>query len=124
MLNIQKQGVTWYPNFEFKQCRIGICATEYISKINGKEAYFILESESSKIRDKMFPGNLSPVDRMINTFSPSMEVSVAEESSLSGKKYFTGLVRAMMYESTTHFDCVPKQLPEWWVSQAEAQFVG
>lgn len=120
--NIQKQGVHWYPNFEFKQGRIGICATEYTSKINGKEAYFILEPESSRIRDAMFPGDLSPVKRMVDVLSQNMEVGLATEPSMNGAQYFTGLVRAMLYKSTTHFDYAPKQLPGWWVAGAEAQF--
>lgn len=121
--NIEKQGVQWYPNFEFKQGRIGICATEYTSKINGKEAYFILEPEFSRIRDTIFPGDLSPVKKMTDVLSQNnMEVELATEPSLNGARYFTGLVRAMLYKSTTHFDFAPKQLPGWWVAEAEAQF--
>lgn len=46
--NIKGQEIAWYPNFEYKQGRIGICATEYHSKTNGKSAYFLLEPEHSK----------------------------------------------------------------------------
>ena len=119
---IDHQGVLWYPNFEFKQGRIGICATEYVSKINGKEAYFLLEAESSKTRSEIFPTDLDPVRKMIDTFSPGFDTSVAEEASLGHAKYFTGLVRAMGQESTTHFDFAPHQLPGWQVAEAEAQF--
>ena len=119
--NINQQGVTWYPNFEFKQGRIGIGATEYASKINGREAYFLLEAESSRTRDKVFPGELDPVGRWTDIFSQGLETSVAVEPALGNARYFTGLVRAMMLESTTHFDHAPKQLPGWWVSQAPTQ---
>ena len=120
--NIDRQGVSWYPNFEFKQGRIGICATEYASKINGKEAYFMLEADASKTRNEMFPGDLDPVGKMVDTFSPSFDTSVAEESSVGHARYFTGLVRAMGQESTTHFDFAPHQLPGWQVAASEAQF--
>ncbi|MCA9329380.1 2OG-Fe(II) oxygenase [Candidatus Saccharibacteria bacterium] len=120
--NIGQQGVLWYPNFEFRQGRIGIGATEYASKINGKEAYFLLEPESSRIRDRIFPENLDPVARMAGVFSQAFDTSVAEEPSLDHAKYFTGLIRAMGEESTTHFDFAPHQLPGWRVADAVAQF--
>lgn len=120
--NIQKQGVVWYPNFEFKQGRIGICATEYISKLNGKEAYFILEPESSKVRDEMFPGEMSPVKRMMNIFSKGFDTALAIEPELNNANYFTGLIRAMKFESTTHFDFAPNQLPGWSIAESQAQF--
>lgn len=120
--NIDRQGVSWYPNFEGKQGRIGICATEYVSKVNGKEAYFGREAESSSIRDGIFPGKLSPVKKMIGVFSHGFDTSVAEEPSLGNAKYFTGLVRAMAQESTTHFDFAPHQLPGWQVAEAQTQF--
>jgi hypothetical protein len=120
--NIKKQGVHWYPNFEFKQGRIGICATEYHSKVNGKLAYFALQPEQSKIRNNMFPGTLDPVARMFDVFSDAYAVSVATEPNLENANYFTGLVRAMQHESTIHFDYAPHQLPGWWVSETEAQF--
>jgi hypothetical protein len=120
--NISKQGVVWYPNFEFKQGRIGICATEYHSKIHGKEAYFILEAENSKVRNHIFPGNLDPVERMINIFSLAYETHLATEPQMNDSKYFTGLIRAMRHESTTHFDYAPHQLDGWWVSGTEVQF--
>lgn len=120
--NIERQGVLWYPNFEFRQGRIGIGATEYASKINGKLAYFLLEPESSKIRDKIFPESLDPVSRMEAVFSQAFDTSVAEEPSLNHAKYFTGLIRAMGDESSTHFDFAPHQLPGWSVADAVAQF--
>jgi 2OG-Fe(II) oxygenase superfamily len=120
--NIDKQGVMWYPNFEFKQGRIGICATEYDSKINGKEAYFTLEAESSKVRNNIFPNNLDPIKKMTDIFSSGYEISVATEPNMDNAKYFAGLVRAMQYESTIHFDYAPHQLQKWWVAESEVQF--
>ncbi|MDP3982980.1 MAG: 2OG-Fe(II) oxygenase [bacterium] len=120
--NIKKQGILWYPNFEFKQGRIGICATEYHSKINGKLAYFTLEPENSKIRNEIFTGILEPVNRMINIFSNSYKTSVAKEPNIENAQYFTGLIRAMQHESTTHFDYAPHQLPGWWIAGSETQF--
>ncbi len=120
--NIEEQGVAWYPKFEFKQGRIGISATEYASKINGKKAYFLLEPEASRIRKKIFPDNLDPVERMTEVFSRGFDTSVAQELSLGGLRYFTGLIRAMGDKSTTHFDFAPHQLPGWWVANSVAQF--
>lgn len=120
--NICAEGVSWYPHCEFEQGRIGICATEYASKINGKEAYFLLQKEATKLKDRMFPGALDPVKKIIDIFSPAFDISVAQEESLDGAQYFTGLVRAMKRESTTHFDFAPNQLPGWQVSDAKTQF--
>lgn len=121
--NISRNGVTWYPNFEFKQGRIGISATEYASKINGKDAYFMLEAESSKIRDKIFPNKLDPVQKMLNFFSQGFDASIAHEPAPGNEneKYFTGLVRSMCKASTTHFDFAPHQLPGWGVARAQSQ---
>jgi len=120
--NIDQQGVSWYPNFENKQGRIGICATEYVSKVDGKEAYFNLEAQASDVRNKIFPGQLDPIKKMIDTFSPGFETSIAQEPSLHNAKYFTGLIRAMAQESTTHFDYAAYQLPGWKVAEAQSQF--
>lgn len=102
--NIVEQGVMWYPNFESRQGRIGICATEYFSKPEGKEQYFSLVAEHAAIRNRIFPGTLEPTEKMIEIFSRALDTSVAEEPSLGNADYFTGLIRAMAQESTTHFD--------------------
>lgn len=120
--NIDQQGVSWYPNFEQKQGRIGICATEYVSKDSGKEAYFALEAKASEVRDRIFPGQLDPVKKMMSVFSHGFDISLAKEPSLDNARYFTGLIRAMAQKSTTHFDFAPRQLPGWQVAEAEAQF--
>lgn len=120
--NIQSQGIKWYPNFEFKQGRIGISATEYCSKPNGKKLYLSLEEENSIIRNTIFNNSFDPIQKMTSLFSSGFETSIARESSLGNAKYFTGLIRAMGSESTTHFDYAPHQLPKWWVSTTQVQF--
>ncbi len=120
--NVDLQGVLWYPGFEHKQGRIGISATEYVSKEDGKNAYFALEAEASVVRDRIFPGELDPVKKMIDIFSQGLDTSIAEEPSLDNAKYFTGLIRAMVQESSTHFDFAPQQLPGWQVARSQAQF--
>lgn len=120
--NIEDEGVAWYENFELKQGRIGICATEFASRESGKDAYFSAEAEWSQKRDRIFPGALAPVQRMMDIFSPEFSTAIAREPSQNDAKYFTGLIRAMKQESTTHFDYAPHQLPGWQVAQAAAQF--
>ncbi len=118
--NTMSHGINWYPNFEFKQGRIGLCATEYHSKINGKQAYFILQPENIAVKNRIFGAKLEPTHRLISYLSKKFKTSVAVESDL-GEEYFTGLIRAMQHKSTTHFDFAPHQLPGWKVSEIDSQ---
>lgn len=120
--NINLRDIFWYRNSEHRQGRIGISATEYHSKPNGKAMYFGLASESSRNRDDIFSDAPNPIQRIVDLFSKSYEVSVAREPSLDGAAYFSGLIRAMGAKSTLHFDYAPHQLPGWWVSESEEQF--
>lgn len=121
--NILSEGINWYPNFENKQGRIGICATEYFSKEDGKKLYFASEPEASAKKDRIFPGDLEPIGRMANIFAGEFDTSVAREPSEKNAKYFTGLIRAMNQQSTTHFDFAPRQLPGWHVGKVtDTQF--
>ncbi len=120
--NIFSQGILWYQNFEYKQGRIGVCATEYYSKLNGKAAYFALEPEHSRIRENIFSTTLDPVNKLIELFSISYKTNIAREPTMGNLKYFSGIIRAMQQKSTAHFDYATHQLPGWWVSNMEAQF--
>ncbi len=120
--NIKKQGVSWYQNAEFKQGRIGISATGYHSKMDGKALYFSLVPNATDARKEMFVGVSDPLERIADIFGEQYRVSVAKESSVGGAEYFSGLIRAMGAESTLHHDWAPNQLPGWDVSQSEEQF--
>ena len=119
--NIKNQGVSWYIGFDYKQGRIGICATEYYSKPNGKAIYFSLERESSRVRNVMFPDSLDPVGKIMSLFSGYYPIAVATEPDINNSKYFAGLVRAMQYESTIHFDFAQRQLSGWAIAKCETQ---
>lgn len=120
--NINKQDVSWYTNAEHKQGRIGISATEYYSKQNGKDLYFSLVPECSRVRESLFSGALDPIQKIIEVFSKDRGVSIAHEPSVGGTSYFSGLIRAMGAKSTLHFDYAPHQLPGWEVAESEEQF--
>jgi hypothetical protein len=120
--NIEREGVMWYPNFKSVQGRIGICATEFVSKFDGMNVYFQSEAEASELRDTIFPGSLDPIKKMIDIFSQGFDTSVATEPEQDHARYFTGLIRAMAQESTTHYDFAPHQLPGWKVAESQAQF--
>lgn len=120
--NINKQGVLWYPKFENKQGRIGICATEYYAKLNGKAAYFALEPEATRVRNSIFPSNVDHSKRLISLFSKDYDTAVATEPELNNAPYFVGLIRAMNTKSTLHFDYAPFEMPEWAAGDADVQF--
>lgn len=120
--NIRQHTISWYRNADHKQGRIGISATEYHSKANGKNLYFELEPECSKQRETLFSGAPDPIQRISELFTKSYPVSIAREPSLNNTQYFSGLIRAMGAKSTLHFDYAPHQLPGWWVSNTEEQF--
>lgn len=119
---ISTHEISWYPNFTNKQGRIGICATEYVGKEDGKSAYFAREPECSRVRDDVFSNVPDPIQKLISGFSADYETSVAREPEMESAEYFAGLIRAMQQKSTLHFDYAPQQTPEWWVSGIEAQF--
>jgi hypothetical protein len=119
---IQSQGILWYPNFEYKQGRIGICATEYHGKLNGKTAYFALEPEHTRIRKQVFSKAQDPIEKLLDLFSGGYETAIAREPGMGNAEYFSGIIRAMKSKSTTHFDYAPHQLPGWWVSNMEVQY--
>lgn len=119
--NINQRDISWYQNSEHRQGRIGISATEYHSKTNGKLLYFVLAPKCSRIREDMFSGASDPIQKIIGVFSKSYKVSVAHEPDDEGV-YFAGLIRAMGAKSTLHFDYAPHQLPGWGVSESEEQF--
>jgi len=118
--NVKEHGISWYPNLEYKQGRIGICATEYQSKINGKTAYFSLEQESSKIRDSFFPSDGNYLQKLITLFPENYKVGLATDPD--NGQYFSGLIRAMNTESTLHFDYAPYELPGWSIEKFDTQF--
>ncbi len=120
--NINEHDISWYKDAEYRQGRIGISATEYHSKINGKDLYFKLVPECVRVKDEMFSGVSEPIQKIIKLFSKDYVVSLAHEPSMHNAVYFSGLVRAMGAKSTLHFDYAPSQLPGWEVSASEEQF--
>lgn len=120
--NIDSKDVAWYPHADQKQGRIGISATEYHSKKDGKALYFSRVDEATTVREKMFVGVSNPIEKIINMFSPEYKIGIAKESSMNNVPYFAGLIRAMGAQSTLHFDYAPVQLPGWDVSESEEQF--
>lgn len=120
--NIDKDGIAWYPHAEHKQGRIGLSATEYQAKKDGKVLYFSRVPEATAAREKMFYGVSDPIQKIIDMFSPDYKVAIAQEPAMNNAPYFSGLIRAMGAKSTLHFDHAPVQLPRWGVSQGEEQF--
>jgi hypothetical protein len=120
--NMRKQTVAWYANKENKQGRIGISATEYHYKEDGKRTYFDLAPQAAANRDQIFEGIPNPIGRIIKLFSEQYGVSIATEPSMQDAEYFAGIVRAMGAKSTLHFDYAQNQLPGWSVSDTEEQF--
>ncbi len=120
--NVKQKNISWYLNAEHKQGRIGISATEYHGKRDGKNLYFELEPESSRTRDEIFSGTSNPIQKIINLFSGSCRISIAREASMGNIPYFSGLIRAMETKSTLHCDYAPSQLPGWDISDSEEQF--
>lgn len=120
--NIDRRDIAWYANSENKQGRIGISATEYHSKENGKALYFSLVAKATTAREKMFHGVQDPIQKIVDMFSADYKISMALEPSMNEAPYFSGLIRAMGAKSTLHFDHAPVQLPGWKVSESEEQF--
>ncbi len=120
--NIDRQSIAWYVNSENKQGRIGISATEYHSKENGKALYFSRVAEATATLEKIFHGVPDPIQKIIGTFSADYKITIAQEPSMNQAQYFTGLIRAMGAKSTLHFDYAPVQLPGWKVAESEEQF--
>lgn len=120
--HINKRDISWYLNSENKQGRIGVSATEYHSKPDGKALYFSRVPECSHKRESIFSTTSDPIRKIIALFSKNYEVSIANEPSMGNIPYFSGLIRAMGAKSTLHFDYAPNQLPGWSVSESEEQF--
>lgn len=120
--NINRQDIAWYVNSENKQGRIGLSATEYHAKENGRDLYFSLAPKATAAREKMFSGVSDPVQKIIDLFSSEYQIGIAQEPGADGARYFSGLIRAMGAKSTLHFDYAPVQLPGWEVSKSEEQF--
>jgi hypothetical protein len=120
--NMDKQNIKWYENKEYQQGRIGINATGFLGKADGKQEYFNLTPQAEVARDEIFAGTQSPIDKITEFFSDGYRASVAIEPEMQNARYFAGLIRAMGAKSTLHFDYAPSQLPGWSVSEAEEQF--
>jgi len=120
--NMGSQDIAWYENKERQQGRIGINATGYSHKAEGKQEYFDLTPQAEQARDEIFAGTQSPIDKITEFFSEGYTASVATEPDMNNARYFAGLIRAMGAKSTLHFDYAPKQLPGWSVAEADEQF--
>lgn len=120
--NMSNQRIAWYENKQNQQGRIGINATGFGYEVDGKKKYFDLTPQAEAIRDEIFAGTQSPIDKIITFFSNGNNVSVATEPTMQNARYFAGIIRAMGARSTLHFDYAPNQLPGWSVSDAEEQY--
>jgi len=121
--NMSKQSIAWYENKRNQQGRIGINATGYHHEVGGKRKYFDLTPQAEKVRDEIFEGTQSPIDKITKFFSSNgYSASIATEPDMQNARYFAGLIRAMGAKSTLHFDYAPDQLPGWSVSDSEEQY--
>lgn len=120
--NFTNQTIAWYENKIDQQGRIGINATGFSHKADGKQEYFDATPMAEEARDAIFEGTVDPVNRIIEFFSSGFDTKIATEPELADARYFTGLIRAMGAQSTLHYDYAPEQLPGWSIADAEEQF--
>ena len=120
--NIEKKAIVWYANKTNQQGRIGINATGYCHLPDGKKKYFEATPASEKMRDEIFNGTYSPIEKILEFFKSGFSTKIATETELTDARYFAGLIRAMGAKSTLHFDYAPNQLPGWAVADADEQF--
>lgn len=120
--NMEHKNIVWYAHRTNQQGRIGINATGFNHLPDGKKKYFDAMPAAEEVRDEIFEGTQSPINKIIEFFGHGFDAKTATEPELAKARYFTGLIRAMGAKSTLHFDYAPKQLPGWSVANADEQF--
>lgn len=117
--NIEDLGVDWYPNCTGKQGRIGIGATEFSHRQDGKETYFSSIGQAEKNLQRILDGTKNPCDQLIELINPHFPTARASEVGYGN--YFCGLIRAMGSASTLHYDFAPTQARGWSIDRIGEQ---